>query len=139
MRRGTFTDGHRDHCKGWNPVLKAPAEIVTTDEAGQFHRERKPYCAVIENEHGLAVVEMCFFQAYCHVLFFDVQKRVANRYSFVETTGRLFLEEPAVHYYSDDGDRPSRGRSSGSRRTGVFRTTPAEPEDRLLRRKDARM
>jgi len=98
------------YCKRWNPVLKAPAEILTTNEAGQLHRERKPYCAVIESEDGLAVVEMCFFQAYCHVLFFDENKRVANRYSFVETTGwLLFLEEAAVHYYSDDGDRPSHG------------------------------
>lgn len=98
------------YCTGWNRILKAPAEILTTEKAGQLHRVRKPYCAVVENDNGLAVVEMCFFQIYCHVLFLDQKNRVANRYSFVQATGgRLFLEEAAVHYYSDDDDRPSRG------------------------------
>jgi hypothetical protein len=97
------------YCHRWNPVLKAPAEIVTADEAARLHRERKPYCVVVEAD-DLAVVEMCFFQAYCHVLFLDEKKRAANRYSFVETgDGRLFLEEAAVHYYPGDDDRPSHG------------------------------
>lgn len=95
---------------GWNWIFKEPAEILTTDVARQFHRERKPYCAIIETENGLVVVEMCFFQIYCHVLFLDEKKRVANAYSFSETNeGRLFLEEAAVHYYSGDGYRPTQG------------------------------
>jgi len=98
------------YCTGWNRVAKAPAEVLTTDKARQLHQERKAYSAIVENEDGLAVVEMCFFQIYCHVLFLDEQKRVANRYSFVEVAdGRLFLEETAVHYYAGDGDRPTHG------------------------------
>ena len=98
------------YCTGWNRIFKEPAEVLTADEARQRHQERKPYSAIVEDEHGLAVVEMCFFQVYGHVLFLDDRKRVANRYSFVETAdGRLFLEEAAVHYYSDNGDRPSHG------------------------------
>ncbi len=53
---------------------------------------------------------MCFFQIYFHVLFLDEQKRVASRYSFVETAdGRLFLDEAAVHYYAGFGFRPTQG------------------------------
>lgn len=96
------------YCTGWNSIFKEPAEILTTDKARQLHEERKPYSAIVENESSSAVVEMCFFQAYCHVLFLDEQKRVANRYSFVETAdGRLFLEEAAVNYYANNGDRPA--------------------------------
>ncbi len=98
------------YCKRWNEVLKVPAEILPADNAGHLHREQKPYCAVADNEDGLAIVEMCFFKIYCHILFLDEKKRVANRYSFVEVTdGRLFLKEAAVHYYSDASDRPSHG------------------------------
>ena len=97
------------YCTGWNSIFKEPAEILTADKARQLHGERKPYSAIVEEVSAWAVVEMCFFQAYCHVLFLDEQKRLANRYSFVETAdGRLFLEEAAVHYYADDADRPSR-------------------------------
>lgn len=98
------------YCTGWNYIFKEPAQILTTDAAQRLHGERKPYCAVVENDAGSVVVEMCFFQAYCHVLFLDERNRVANAYSFVETAdGRLFLEQAAVHYYSDDGYRPSHG------------------------------
>lgn len=97
------------YCTGWNRILKAPAEILTADKARQLHQEQKPYSAIVETEAGLAVVEMCFFQIYCHVLFLDEQKRVATRYSFVTTDGRLFVEEAAVHYYAGDGDRPTQG------------------------------
>lgn len=98
------------YCTGWNSIFREPAEVLTANEALRLHQERRPYSAVIENEGDVAVVEMCFFQAYCHVLFLDDKKRVVNRYSFVETNnGRLFLEEAAVHYYSGDGGRPSHG------------------------------
>jgi hypothetical protein len=97
------------YCTGWNSIFKEPAEILTTDQARQLHEGRKPYTAIVENGSAWAVVEMCFYQAYCHVLFLDQRRRVANRYSFVETAdGRLFLEEAAVNYYANDGDRPSR-------------------------------
>ncbi len=96
------------YCTGWNSVFKEPAEILSSEIARQLHQERKPYSAIVENESGWVVIEMCFFQAYCHVLFLDERKRIANRYSFVETaSGRLFLEEAAVHSYANDGDRPS--------------------------------
>lgn len=98
------------YCTGWNRILKAPAEVMTTDKANQLHQEQKAYCAIVDSQDGLAVVEMCFFQVLCHVLFLDEKMRVANRYSFVETAdGRLFLEEAAVHYYSAEGDRPTHG------------------------------
>ena len=96
------------YCTGWNGIFKEPAEILPADKARQLHEERKPYCVIVEDESGWVVVEMCFFQAYCHVLFLDDQKRVADRYSFVEAAdGRLFLEEARVNYYVNDGDRPS--------------------------------
>ena len=97
------------YCTGWNSIFKEPAEILTPDKARQLHVKRKPYSAIVEDESVGAIVEMCFFQAYCHVLFLDEQKRVVNRYSFIETTdGRLFLEEAAVSYFDHDNDRPSR-------------------------------
>lgn len=97
------------YCTGWNSIFKEPAEILNPDRARQLHQERKPYAAIVDHESGRAIVEMCFFQAYCHVLFLDEEERVATRYSFVELTGgRLFLEEAAVHYYANDSDdRPS--------------------------------
>jgi hypothetical protein len=98
------------YCTGWNRILKAPAEILAADKARELHQARKPYCVVVECEDGVSVVEMSFFQIYCHVLFLDDRKRVANRYSFVEVSdGTLFLEEAAVHNYADDSNRPSHG------------------------------
>jgi hypothetical protein len=98
------------YCTGWSRILKEPAEVLSADRARQLHQERKPYSAIVESETGLAVVEMCFFQIYCHVLFLDDQNRVANRYSFVEAADeRVFLEEVAIHYYAGDGDRPTHG------------------------------
>lgn len=97
------------YCTGWNSIFKEPAEVLATDKAHELHNQRKPYSALVESESGCTVVEMCFFQAYCHVVFLDEQKRVANRYSFVETAReRLFLEEAAVNYYVGNGDRPAR-------------------------------
>jgi hypothetical protein len=99
------------YCRRWNPVLKEAAEILQPEEAESLHRSRQPYSVVLEADAGGAViVEMCFYQAYCHVLFLDELKRVANRYSFVETgDGRLFLEEAAVHNYRDSSERASDG------------------------------
>lgn len=96
------------YCTGWNSIFCEPAEILSADVAAKLHQERKPYCAIIENKKGQAVVEMCFFKIYCHTLFLDEKKRIAYRYSFVETSdGRLFQKEAAIHYYSDEGYRPS--------------------------------
>lgn len=99
------------YCRRWNSVLKEAAEVLQAEEAESLHRSRQPYSVVLEADAGgVVVVEMCFYQAYCHVLFLDELKRVANRYSFVETgNGRLFLEEAAVHNYRDGSERASDG------------------------------
>lgn len=98
------------YSKRWNDVLKAPIEPMPPEKARKLHQNRKPYTVVIERDEGWVVVEMCFFQAYCHVLFLDELKRRALRYSFIEThDNRLFLEVAQLYYYSADGDLPSHG------------------------------
>lgn len=98
------------YSKRWNDVLKAPIEPMSPEKARKLHQNRKPYTVVIERDEGWVVVEMCFFQAYCHVLSLDELKRVALRYSFIETQdNRLFMEVAQLYYYSDDGYRPSHG------------------------------
>jgi len=98
------------YSKRWNDVLKAPFEPMPPDKARKLHEKRKPYAVVIERDEGWVVIEMCFFHAYCHVLFLDALKRQALRHSFSETKdSRLFLEEAQLYCYSDEGYRPSHG------------------------------
>lgn len=113
------------YCKRWNQVLKEPNDPIGEDEACRLHVKRTPYSVVLyKEEQPVNVVEMCFFQIYCHVLFLDERARLVGRYSFSETDdGRLFLEQAALHSYRGSDEFVSSGEIFNFQQDGSYSHT----------------
>jgi hypothetical protein len=121
----------------WNRVTRQPQDTLEESKAEKLHRLRRPYVALIEGADGdLTVVEMCFTDVYCNVLFLDRWKRVANRYSFKKVKdGQVFLTEAVVHQYaSEEAPLPSSGELFRFRTDGsVTHETGESSGEALLR------
>jgi hypothetical protein len=121
------------YCLRWNSVLRAPVEVLSPLQAEIRHEERKPYVVVLGNDER-AVVEMTFFQAYCHLQLLDALGRVVSRYAFIEAGGRLFLEQVTLHFYADSGDRPSAGEVFRFGRNGSLTHDSGKAGGQVVRR-----
>jgi len=93
------------YCKKWNHVRKKPQDVLLEARARALHENEEPYCIIFYKADGrlYRIIEMCFINYYCNLLYYDELGRNTRRESFKLHGERLWMRNTVDRFYAQDG------------------------------------